>query len=64
MSAQVIQFPASRMRVPSSAALDMLAERLAVTIADLPAAEDDTLKLLRSIDRKLAKLIRVVEVQL
>ncbi|EOE2606605.1 hypothetical protein ACWJ7E_005953 [Pseudomonas aeruginosa] len=61
MSAQVIAFPTSRQRrAPSSEAIDMLADRLVATIADLPAAEDDTLKLLRSIDRKLTKLIKAV----
>lgn len=63
MSAQVIQFPANRMRVPSPDALDMLVERLAVSIAELPAVEDDALDLLRSIDQKLAKLIEGMEVQ-
>ena len=64
MSAQVILFPTSRLRrTPSPEALDLLADRLVATIGDLPVAEDDTLKLLRNIDRKLAKLIKAVEVQ-
>lgn len=64
MSAIVIPFPKShRIIEPSFDVLDVLADRLAANIANLPNTEDDTLMLLRSIDSKLANLIKFVEVQ-
>ena len=58
MSATIIPFPS---RPASQAdALTLLAERLAAEIGDLPPAEDEQLKLLRRIDRKLNKLVKAI----
>lgn len=58
MSATIIPFPS---RLASQAdALTLLAERLAAEIGDLPPVEDEQLKLLRRIDRKLNKLVKAI----
>lgn len=60
MSAVVIQFPNSQSRlILQDDPLNALAERLAKSIAELPADDADIsiLKLLDSIDRKLERLL-------
>nr|WP_313409330.1 hypothetical protein [Pseudomonas sp.] len=58
MSAKIIPFPVAANSRPDP--LDMLAVRLASSMADLPPADDEQLKLLRRIDRKLAQLVKVI----
>lgn len=60
MSAKIIPFPGAANSRPDP--LDMLAARLASSMADLPPADDagEQLKLLRRIDRKLAQLVKVI----
>ncbi|MBG0847948.1 hypothetical protein H3222_22380 [Pseudomonas chengduensis] len=60
MSAKIIPFPMPASSRPDP--IDLLAERLASTMADLPPADDagEQLKLLRRIDRKLAQLVKAV----
>lgn len=59
MSAQIILFPIAAKKPDP---LDLLAARLASSMADLPPADDmgEQLKLLRRIDRKLAQLVKVI----
>ena len=59
MSAKIIPFPGA---VDKADQLDLLAARLASSMADLPPADDagEQLKLLRRIDRKLAQLVKVI----
>ncbi len=61
MSAQIIPFPGSV--APAPDALDELAARLSLVIADLPPIDDaavEQLKLLRRIDRKLGDLVKMI----
>nr|WP_313409136.1 hypothetical protein [Pseudomonas sp.] len=58
MSAKIIPFPVAANSKPDP--LGMLAARLASSMADLPPADDEQLKLLRRIDRKLAQLVKLI----
>lgn len=60
MSATIIPFPGAANSKPDP--LDMLAARLVSELADLPPADDagEQLKLLRRIDRKLARLVKAI----
>ncbi len=58
MSAKIIPFPGVASVQPD--ALDRLASLLASSVAELPPADDEQLKLLRRIDRKLAQLVKVI----
>ncbi|TRO41714.1 hypothetical protein EQ832_01480 [Pseudomonas sp. ALS1131] len=60
MSAKIISFPVPASSRPDP--IDLLAARLASSMADLPPADDtgEQLKLLRQIDRKLAQLVKVI----
>lgn len=58
MSAQIIPFPGALVSRPDP--IDMLADRLSRTIADLPPADDEQLKILRRIDRKLSQLVKAI----
>lgn len=60
MSAKIIPFPVATDSRPDP--LDLLAARLASSMADLPPADDagEQLKLLRRIDRKLGQLVKVI----
>ncbi|KWV68373.1 hypothetical protein [Pseudomonas fluorescens] len=60
MSAVVIQFPSRRRCFePHPDALSAVADLIAQKVADLPFEDEETsiLKLLRSIDRKLGRLV-------
>lgn len=59
MSAKIIPFPGAADKADP---LDLLAARLASSMADLPPADDagEQLKLLHRIDRKLAQLVKVI----
>ncbi len=58
MSAKIIPFPGAA--VGKSDPLDRLAALLSSTMAELPTADNEQVKLLRRIDHKLGQLVKAL----
>lgn len=58
MSAKIIVFP--RLDAAKNDPLDRLAAMLSSSMAELPSADNEQVKLLRRIDRKLGQLVKAL----